>query len=1159
MAEKSLRLRVILDLADKALAPLKRMDKASKETAGALKAAREQLKQLNATQKTLGSFTEARKGLGDIEAKLQAANEKVRQLATTMGSAGPPSKAMAQQFAAARTEAAKLGAQFTAERQRVQQLRDKLGEAGISTKNLASHDMQLRSSIASTTANIQRQTEALKRQSDEQRKLARIQQQSAKAAAIGGGVAAAGAVGVYAGKRTVQTAVKPVQSYMAHEDAMLGIARQVPGARDEAGQLTAVYSGIEAQVRELSKHVPLATTQIAEMFTAAARMEVPTDKLSEFVLMASEMATAFDAVPDEITESMGKVAKNFKIELTNIRGLADAINYLDDNAISKGADIIDYLNRTSGVLATVAMSERNAAALGSTLLTLGERAETASTATNAIISKFAATTKGTKKFQSAVKEIGLSSQAIETGMTKDATGTLMKVMEAVRKAPESKRMGIMVELVGMEHSDTLAKLVDKPEELRRQIDLANSKQADGSMAREASARNQTMSAQGKMTDNRLFNLKAIVGESLKSEVQDLLAVVNPLLDRITAWTQANPALVGGLLKGVVVFGALLAAASALLIPLGLLVAKGFLVRLMLAKLAGVAAGGAAFGGMATGAGRLLPLLARLALGFLRMLGPVGLLITSGWMVYSNWADIVGGAKLLWEDLGNWLGGIWASIVNTGAMLWQGFLGALGGIWSMLSSLFMGTLQQIATISDSVWQGIIGTAVGIWMGFIANLSSIWALIQTTASMAWQGMATMFSSFGGWIIDGLIGGITGKLGQLRDTVVGAASSAAQWFKEKLGINSPSRVFTQFGGWISEGAALGIEGGQATVRAAALTMAASAMVPAANASPQPPAMPVVPAMAAQMEVMPKLGALPSHLPAATMQANPVPAAVPQLPAVAAKMAVMPTLGALPGRLPAATLQANPMPAAVPQLPSMAAKMAVTPTLGALPGQLPAATLQANPMPTVVPQLPSMAAKMAVMLTLGDLPSQLPAASLQANPVPAAVPQLPSMAAKMAVMPKLGALPSQLPAATMQANPVPAAVPKLPPMAAQMAVMPSLGALPADALALPREHQISVRLLGLEQLQGLPQVQGVNLQGQSGDAEPIQAQPVPRIQRGTAIASRPAVAPTPAGNSTYTITINPAPGMDPQAIARAVAAELDRREQQAGARRRSATYDLN
>ncbi|QOQ84347.1 MULTISPECIES: phage tail tape measure protein [Comamonas] len=838
MAENNMRLRVILDLADKALAPLKRISQGSKETAATLKAAREQLKQLNETQKTVGKFTEARKGLGDTEAKLQAANEKVRQLATTMGSAGPPTKAMAQQFAAARTEASKLGAQFTAERQRVQQLRDKLSEAGISTKNLASHDQQLRASIATTTANIQRQTEALKRQGDEQRKLARIQQQSAKAAAIGGGVAAAGAVGVYTGKRTVQTAVKPVQSYMTHEDAMLGIARQVPGARDSSGQLTSVYSDIEKQVRDLSTRVPLATTQIAEMFTAAARMEVPTDKLSDFVLMTSEMATAFDAVPDEIADSMGKIANNLKIPITDMRGMADAINYLDDNAISKGSDIIGFLNRVGGVAGVVAIKGQDMAALGSTLLTSGETEETAGTSVKAIFTNLAAATKGTKKFQRTLGEIGLTATEVQGGMANDAVGTLLRVSEAIQKLPKKDQLGVMAELAGKEHVGKLAKLVTNTEELRRQLGLANSEEAKGSMAREASARNATMSAQGQMTENRVFNLKAVVGESLKNEIKDLLAVVNPLLERITAWTQANPALVGGLLKGVIVFGALLAAASALLIPLGLLVAKGFLVRLMLAKLAGVAAGGAAFGGMATGAGRLLPLLARLALGVLRMLTPVGLLITAGWWLYSNWEGVVGGAKLLWEDLGNWVGGIWTNMVNTGAMLWQGFTGVLGGIWSMLLSLFMGALQQIATISDSMWQGIIATATGLWSGFMATLSGIWAMIQTTAGMAWQGMATMFSSFGGWIIDGLIGGITSKLGQLRDTVVGAATSAAQWFKEKLGINSPSRVFTQYGGWISEGAALGIEGGQSAVRAAALAMAASAMVPvgagAADAGP-------------------------------------------------------------------------------------------------------------------------------------------------------------------------------------------------------------------------------------------------------------------------------------------------------------------------------------
>ena len=319
-----------------------------------------------------------------------------------------------------------------------------------------------------------------------------------------------------AGRKGVDIGMGPVKDYAKHEDAMLGIARQVPGARDEMGQLTDVYRQAEADVRELSGQIPIATTEIAKMMTAAARMEVPTGQLKEFTLLASEMATAFDAVPDELTESMGKVAKNFKIPLTDIRGLADSINYLDDNAISKGADIIDFLNRTSGVVSTVAMSAKDAAALGSTLLTLGERPETASTAANAIVQKFAAATKGTKKFQEAMAEIGLSSQDVQMGMSKDATATLDKVVAAIGQLPEDKRIGVMVELVGMEHSDTLAKLVDKPEELARQRQLANSKGADGSMAREAAARNAALSAQYVMLQNRVFNLKSAMGEQLAS-------------------------------------------------------------------------------------------------------------------------------------------------------------------------------------------------------------------------------------------------------------------------------------------------------------------------------------------------------------------------------------------------------------------------------------------------------------------------------------------------------------------------------------------------------------------------------------------------------------------------------------------------------------------
>jgi len=56
--------------------------------------------------------------------------------------------------------------------------------------------------------------------------------------------------------------------------------------------------------------------------------------------------------------------------------------------------------------------------------------------------------------------------------------------------------------------------------------------------------------------------------------------------------------------------------------------------------------------------------------------------------------------------------------------------------------------------------------------------------------------------------------------------------QWFKETLGIASPSRVFMEYGGWVSEGAALGIQKGQGLAAAAAVGLAGVTAAPMAAA---------------------------------------------------------------------------------------------------------------------------------------------------------------------------------------------------------------------------------------------------------------------------------------------------------------------------------------
>lgn len=777
-----LRLRVVLDMAERVLAPMKRISGASGETARALKAARDRLKELNDQQAAVGNVQKHAAELARLNNAL-----KVKQaLLDGMRASGT---ATAAQLKREETGVRKLAEALEQQKAAAVKARAALNAMGV-TGNLAAAQARLKTDIEGATAAMGKQRAELQRLATQQRQLQELRDKHAKAMLHTGMAAGAGVAMQAAGRRGVDVGLGPVKNYSKHEDAMLGIARQVPGARNEMGQLTEVYRQAERDVLELSGKIPLATTEITNMMTAAARMEVPTDKLKEFTLMASEMATAFDAVPDEITERMGKVAKTFDIPLTEIRGLADSINYLDDNAISKGADIIDFMTRVFGVAALAKMDPRDYAALGSTLLTLGERTETAGTATNSIVQTLAAATKGTKGFRSAVSELGLSSEVIEKGMAKDAMGTLNQVMEAIRALPEEKRLGVMVELVGKEHSDSLAKLVANPKELARQRALATGDGAKGSMAREAAARNAALSAQWQMSKNRAFNLGAAMGETLAPALLKLLNYVNPLLESFTKWVQANPQLVKWVLGSAMAVSALVAAIGFLLVPLALIAGKAMLVRFVFARLAlGAGAGARAFALLRGGAGLLWSGLSRL-LGFLAGT-PFGrafaLLAFSATMVYNNWDGIKGGLVAIWE-----------------------------GVVSRVREALSGGVRA--------WAALL-------MDF-SPLGILYSVLAFALDALGIELPARFSALGGHMMTGLVNGITAGAVWVKDAVVGVASSAASWFAEKLGIASPSRLFMQYGGWISEGAALGIASGQGAVRTAALAMAtaASATMPMA-----------------------------------------------------------------------------------------------------------------------------------------------------------------------------------------------------------------------------------------------------------------------------------------------------------------------------------------
>ena len=335
--------------------------------------------------------------------------------------------------------------------------------------------------------------------------------------------------------------LQPLKAASKFEDAMLGVAKQLDGARDAQGNLTPTFFKMREEIQALGRTIPMATNDLAEMTAAGLRMGVAGDEVIDFVKTSSMMAAAFELPAGKLAEEMGKIAGVYKIPIKEIGGLADAINYLDDNAQSQGGDIIEVMKRIGGVATMVGMSAKDAAALGSTFLTLGASAEVAATASNAVIRELSVAASQPKRFHDALDALGLKSKDVQAGMVKDATGTIQMVLEKLnsKEISDEKRLTIATMLFGKEYGDDVAKLAGGIEEYRRQLKLANSEEAKGSMARESAARDKTMSAQWQMLNNQIQEAMVVIGEQLMPAAKEIMGVAGVVLEDLTKWAKNN--------------------------------------------------------------------------------------------------------------------------------------------------------------------------------------------------------------------------------------------------------------------------------------------------------------------------------------------------------------------------------------------------------------------------------------------------------------------------------------------------------------------------------------------------------------------------------------------------------------------------------------------
>ncbi|SDI51823.1 phage tail tape measure protein, TP901 family, core region [Vreelandella titanicae] len=815
---RNLRLQVMLNAVDRVTGPLKRMRQSAGQTGQAMRETRDQLKDLQRQQSDLTSYRKANAALRTntramrdarmrnreytqalerqreahtgIKSGLTVARREYDRLARQLLNTKQPSDQLTASLERARVrlhgqqtefdrsaraireyrnrtrnageEIKRLTQNHATQTERVRGLKTRLDEAGISTDNLGRSARELRTKEERLNTALQEQKRHLSEVAERQRRLtqARDRYQNgmanvARAQGVGMGMFGTGIAQGYAASRLLTPGV----AWAEQMSTLQAVGRF--DADDER------YQGLRQQSRDLGSTTAFSATEVGagQEFLLRAGMSAGAIQASMKDVLALSLANNTELA--RAADIASNIAGAFKVDMEAEGAMARVGDILSGTA-SRANVNLEMLGETMKYLGgaeDLKLTMEQAAAMSGILGNIGIQGSQAGTTMRAMMNRL---TNPAAKGAAAIENIGLQ--------ISDANGNMRAMPDILRDISQAtadlgnvERKAIMQDIFGVEAGSGMAELVDAMG--GGQLDDIINALGDnmGENARMAEVMADNIGGDLKNLRSAWEEVGISITDTNDGPLRDLVQNITAITRSVGDWIKANPELAGTIAK--------VAAAMIALATIGGAVTMTFasiLSPLLFARFA--------MSTLGIQAGVLAPVLktagaALFAVGKALTVGLLGALKATAVFLATN--------PIGWAIL---------AIAATALVIYK--------YWEPIKGFFLGLWQQV---KDAFGDGINGVSRLLinW----SPLGLLYSAFTSTLERLGISVPENFRSLGGFIIDGLLGGLTEKLTALRERITSIASSVANWFKGVLGINSPSRVFEGFGVNIVEGMINGI----------------------------------------------------------------------------------------------------------------------------------------------------------------------------------------------------------------------------------------------------------------------------------------------------------------------------------------------------------------
>ncbi|MEH4857223.1 phage tail tape measure protein [Escherichia coli] len=623
----NVKLQVLLRAVDQASRPFKSIRTASKSLSGDIRETQKSLRELNGHASRIEGFRKTSAQLAVTGHALEKARQEAEALATQFKNTERPTRAQAKVLESAKRAAEDLQAKYNRLTDSVKHQQRELAAVGINTRNLAHDEQGLKNRISETTAQLNRQRDALARVSAQQAKLNAVKQRYQAGKELAGNMASVGAAGVGIAAAGTMAGVKLLMP--GYEFAQKNSELQaVLGVAKDSAEMTA----LRKQARQLGDNTAASADDAAGAQIIIAKAGGDVDAIQAATPVTLNMALANRRTMEENAALLMGMKSAFQLSNDKVAHIGDVLSMTMNKTAADFDGMSDALTYAAPVAKNAGVSIEETAAMVGALHDAKITGSMAGTGSRAVLSRLQAPTG---KAWDALKELG-----VKTSDSKGNTRPVFTILKEMQASFEKNRLGTaqqaeyMKTIFGEEASSAAAVLMTAASTGKLDKLTAAFKASDGKTAELVNIMQDNLGGDFKEFQSAYEAVGTDLFDQQEGALRNLTQTATKYVLKLDGWIQKNKSLASTI--GIIAGGALALT--------GIIGAIGLVAWPVITGINAIIAAAGAMGAIFTTVGSAV----------MTAIGAIS------WPVVAVVAAIVAGALLIrkyWEPVSAFFGGV----------------------------------------------------------------------------------------------------------------------------------------------------------------------------------------------------------------------------------------------------------------------------------------------------------------------------------------------------------------------------------------------------------------------------------------------------------------------------------------------------------------------